>query len=221
MRRRSAILPLLMATLGLARGTAAADDEGIPPLRGWTRGVFLAVGAGSVGGLDYGGAGLAFELARGRGRWQAFGAGQVAFAAVGAPTSPTSPTSPEPPEPAAPPPDSVNGLRVRLGAGLRAIVRSMQPDGSAAIEMFVEGGAGVERFWWNGGGVLTRPDLSIGGGLQIRAFDWPIATVRFGMAVQVAAPVDDASTGLVCRGACTTGDTGLESAFITNFGASW
>lgn len=198
------------AALIVPAGAAAAGEDGPPPLRGWSRGMFVAAGGGSVGGLDFGGVGLDLELARGFGRWQVFGEAQAAWASLSRP-------APEPSGLVG----NVDGLRVRSGVGVRAVVRSMRPDHSAALELIAEAGLGVERFWWDGGGVLTRPDVAVGAGFQIRGFTWPIATIRFGLDVLVAAPVDGASVAAVCRGSCPRTSPGAESQFVTNIGVSW
>ncbi|HVV87763.1 MAG TPA: hypothetical protein VHE35_32210, partial [Kofleriaceae bacterium] len=115
-----------------------------------------------------------------------------------------------------------DGFDVRLGFGARRVLRAVEPDSSAAIELYVEGGGGVTRTWWNGGGTLTRPDLSVGAGWQIRGFQAPLLAIRLAVKVIVQPPIDDAATASLCHGTCPpAGHHGGDTAFIGQFGVSW
>jgi hypothetical protein len=217
---------LLVAVLAVTGGTlspppASADErerepgEPAPHVR-WNRGVFIAGHAGSVAGVSTGGMGLDIEVAHGRGRWQLFGDAFLAWTMI---------SVQQPPPGAAlattPPAEArgVDGFLARVGVGGRRVMRAFEPDHSASIELYVEGGAGLSRTWWNGGGTLTRPDLSFGAGWQVRALEedrgW---IIRFGLKAFVQPPLDSGACGALCP---DTGHRVSDSGFIGQFGASW
>ena len=217
---RALAAALAAAALTAAPGGAAADDDDdrdprqIAPLRGWTRGLYLGGYGGSIAGLSAGSFGLDLEVARGLGRWQLLGEASLHWVGVGA--------EPAPPGEPAPELDAPDGIRARLGAGARVIVRSFEPDHSAAIELYLEGGVGLERIWWNGGGTLTRPDVVLGGGWQVRGLRSPRVTIRMGARVIVQPPAGRDATTTVCRGTCPgSGQSGLDGGLLAHLGVSW
>lgn len=214
------------AVLALAAGASAAsaddrDHTRPAPFDRWSRGLFFAGEGVSVAGIDGAGFGVVGEVARGHGRWQLFGDAalmhtslQVAAAPVATAAMTTSPS---------PTPDAggVDGFETRLGLGARRLVRAFEPDHSASIEMYLQGGLGLSRVWWNGGGTLTRPDVSLGAGWQIRGFHTPLLSIRFAAAIVVRAPVDDQAMGF-CTGTCPpAGHHGADPGFISQVGVAW
>lgn len=215
---------LLVAVLAVTGGSlspppAAADEperergEPAPHVR-WNRGVFLSAHAGSVAGVSTGGFGLDLEVAHGRGRWQLVGDVYLAWTMISV-QQPTAALAATPP----PEVEGVDGFLARVGVAGRRVMRAFEPDHSASIELYLEGGAGLSRTWWNGGGTLTRPDLSFGAGWQVRALEedrgW---IIRFGLKAFVQPPIDSGACGALCP---ATGHRVSDSGFIGQFGASW
>ncbi|HVV82510.1 MAG TPA: hypothetical protein VHE35_05495, partial [Kofleriaceae bacterium] len=142
------------AALASRPAPAAADypdhaDGTIAPWKKWTRGLFFAGHGGSLAGIDEGGFGLDLELARGHGRWQFFGDSLIewtALSVVPAPlagasdpgaaagTAAADATTTTPPAGTAGT-DGTDGFDVRLGFGARRVLRAVEPDSSAAIEL--------------------------------------------------------------------------------------
>jgi hypothetical protein len=67
-----------------------------------------------------------------------------------------------------------DGTLQRLGLAARYNLLTLGTNGHGdggfaheAFEMFVEGGAGVQRIGWDGGGEYTRMDLELGGGVRL------------------------------------------------------
>jgi hypothetical protein len=62
------------------------------------------------------------------------------------------------------------GIMHRFGANTRfAVMRSSNYD--SALELYVEGGLGVQHFRWDAGGVWTRRDLAFGVGVSMLSAD--------------------------------------------------
>ena len=220
----------LLGALALAatpRAAHADDERPAPrPFPRWSRGLFAAGHAGAVAGISGGGFGVDIEVARGLGRWQLFG--DALFLSTSLAVNPTpataaaAPTTPAPTPAPTPVIEGPDGFETRLGLGARRVVRSFEPDHSAAIEMYLEGGVGLDRIWWNGGGTLTRPDVAFGGGWQIRMLERPRIAVRLAVKVIIQAPVDDAAMTGACLAACpASGHHGADSGFLAQFGVWW
>ena len=221
---RAGVAALAAGLLGA--GSAAADDRDHSrpaPFDRWDRGLFFTGGAVPVAGLDAGGFGATGEVARGHGRWQLVG--DLTVLHVGIATEPAPITGGTAAMTATPPPadvDGASGLEARLGVGGRRLIRAFEPDHSASIEMFVEGGVGLSRTWWNGGGTLTRPDLAFGVGWQVRGFETPLLAIRLGVKAIVAAPVDGGTTAAGCTRSCPPpGQHGADHGFLAHIGVAW
>lgn len=212
----AALAVVALTLTGTGRADAENDHREVAPLKGWSRAISFHGGGHSIGGVRAGGLGVDFELARGRGRWQLLGDAAVRWVSLSVYGPPLG--SP----PMTPIPEGPDGIEGRLGLGARWIARSFEPDHSAAIELFLEGSAGLERTWWNGGGVLTRPDLMVGGGWQIRGLQWPRIMMRITVKALVQAPVGDDVMRAVCRGSCpSAGRPGTDGGFIGQLGVAW
>ncbi len=100
------------------------------------------------------------------------------------------------------------GRMTRGGGTVRWSLADVAPaDAPLGLEFWVEGGAGVERVSWSRGGVLYRPDATLGFGFEIDGRGWRTPKPRhFGLylalrAVLARAPATDAPA--MCEGPCT------------------
>jgi hypothetical protein len=185
----------------LFAATAHADDEfvGAP---GHALGLAFAGHASHIGATNEGGMGANLEGALGLDRTQYFAEVMLASATLdGMP--------------------DVNGYFGRAGVGARWLARQFQPERGGGIEMFLEAVTGVERYWWRDGGTLTRPDLGLGVGVQLRAWQVHGATLRIGSRVMFA-PTDRESSLVACRGTgCPAGTATSVAGFVTTVGVAW
>jgi len=185
----------------LVSATARADDEfvGAP---GKSLGLAFAGHASHIGATSEGGMGANVEGALGLDRTQYFVEAMLASASLEAM------------------PD-VNGYFGRAGVGARWLARQFQLDHSGGIEMFLEAVSGIERYWWRDGGRLTRPDLGVGVGMQIRGWRFHGATIRLGSRVMFA-PTDRESSLVACHGTgCPAGTATSVAGFVTTLGFAW
>ncbi len=190
-----------------AAGTAAAghtpDEDGVVGNADHAFGVALLGQAGRIGGVGEGGIGMTLEAALGRGRWQYFV--EASAARVGLENATEEMT--------------FDGTLGRGALGARWIARQFQMDGEGGVELYLLGAAGLQRFWWDDGGKLTRPEVDVGWGTQVRLWKWRTeVAVRIDMRV-VFTPSDPASPLVACRGACAAGTSG--TGLISGIGASW
>jgi hypothetical protein len=155
-----------------------------------------------LSGLAEGGWGPGLELALGHGRWQLLAEGSVAWVTAG------------------PVDQEVHGRQLRGGGAVRWIARSFELMDFAAVEMALEAFAGVERFDWQGGGALVRPDLGVGVGWQIRTLKHHQLGFRSEARVFFAPTDRDAATA-VCRGTCTMPASTSSAGLMAIFGAQW
>lgn len=117
--------------------------------------------------------------------------------------------------------DGPRGTFGRGGAGVRWLARQFQPERDLGVELFLEAVTGVERYWWNGGGQLTRPDLGIGVGTQVRIWEVHNLTVRMTARVMFA-PTDPSSSLIACRGnGCPVGTSGSVAGFASGVVIGW
>ncbi len=145
--------------------------------------------------------GPGLELALGSGRWQYFG--ELALAHVDTETTMAS------------------GWMGRGGLGVRWIARQFQPEPGGAVELFLEAVTGVERYWWQDGGQLTRPDLGAGVGMQVRVWALHGLTLRLDTRV-VFTPSDRDAALVACRGGgCPAGTSTSVAGFVGGLGVGW
>jgi len=182
-----------------AAGTAHADVFEPAPGRAVELGV---VGhASHIGGDVEGGMGPGLELALGSGRWQYFGEAMLEHAE----TDTTMAT----------------GWMGRGGLGVRWLARQFQPEPGGGVELFLEASTGVERYWWQGGGQLTRADFAAGAGMQVRAWSLHGLTLRLGMRV-VFTPTDRDAALVACRGSgCPVGTSTSVAGLAGGLGVAW
>ncbi len=191
--------------LVLLAGTARADDVFVAaPGRAVSLG-FVAH-ASHLGATGEGDTGADLEAALGDGRTQYFGEVSLASATIEQMQGPSS---------------GETGHAGRAGVGVRWLARQFQPVRGGGVEMFLEAVTGIERYWWSDGGRLTRPDLGVGIGLQMRAWEFHGLTMRLGSRI-VFAPTDRESSFVICRGTgCPTGASTSIAGFTTGVVVAW
>ena len=195
---RIALGILLLSATAWAEG----DDDGFVPAPSHS----LAIGgighASHLGSSQEGGMGGDFEAALGTGRSQVFGELTVASASLDSMPS-------------------EHGTFGRAGTGVRWLARQFQPDRGGGVEMYLEAVAGVERYWWQDGGRMTRPDLGVGVGMQMRAWGFHGLTMRLGSRL-LFAPTDRESSLVACRGTgCPVGTSTSIAGFMTGIAIAW
>jgi len=193
--------------LVLASAQAGADGHYVPVASHSISLGFSGHGTHIDGASETGG-GPTLELALGVGRWQPFVEGMISTAGVGSWTMPAVD-------------DRVDGWMGRGGLGLRWIARQFRPDPSGAIELYLQAIAGVEKFWWHDGTRLTRPDVGVGFGTQIRVFPFHGFTTRIDVRL-LFTPTDRESAWVSCRGTCTAAtNDGSAAGFMTGMQFGW
>ena len=109
-----------------------------------------------------------------------------------------------------------HGLMHRLGGNVRyGYGRAGCKD--VGVELWAEGGVGVEQFRWDDGGVWTRPDLSIGlGGSFWVMNDTEHGAFSAGIRITVAPRNDVTGAPATCGGPCdsATPPTGYDRSFL-------
>jgi hypothetical protein len=155
-------LALLVSTT-VAYADDDEDDDGFTPNHRLSVAVGFAGHGSRVHGETEGGMGAIGELAIGSGRWQYIGEALVGSAGRGDPTDELM---------------HVGGRMLHGGAGLRWIARQFRPTERAGVELFLTSIAGVERFYFNDGGRVTRTTASLGVGMQVRGFKKPRFAIR-------------------------------------------
>jgi hypothetical protein len=188
-------------------GVAGADGEQqARPQPKVAVAALVGLGDWDVGPLTFGGTGPDVEIAMGVGR-----RGQVALEGFIARLDELH--------------TGVEATHGRAGVTGRWFPRAFHPDSLAVFEMYVEGGTGVQRTWWDGGGGLTRHDVTLGAGMQMRfTYGGGQLALRNGVQFLWAEPAPLARLERsVCHGTCP--DSGhsapLDVAFMWQFGLVW
>jgi hypothetical protein len=201
---------LALALVVAAAAPARGDDDGPEYVPAAKRSIgFGIVGhASRIGGVSEGGGGPSLELAVGVGRWQPFAEAAVSSAGFESWTMPAAESR-------------IDGWMARGGLGVRWIATQFMLEPGAAFEMYLETFGGFERFWWNAGGRLTRPDVGVGVGTQVRVWKPFHTTIRLDARI-VFTPGDRNGLWVSCRGSCppssqSTSSTGL----MAGLGWAW
>ncbi len=202
------VLATLVAAVPAHAGDDDADDEDGEFVAFPTRSIALSgLGHGSrIGGLSESGFGVALELALGRGRWQYFTEALMSSAGYGPWTAGIDDMR-------------IDGRMLHGGLGVRWLARQFRPDSSGGIEMFLLSMLGIQRFYFDDGGRLTRPEVALGAGFQVRLYKRPRLAVRIDARV-VFTPNDRESALVSCRGRCDM-EAGASTGFMTAFGVAW
>jgi hypothetical protein len=188
----------------LVSATAWAGESGDDFVGAPSRSIALGfVGHDShLGALSEGGMGADLEAALGSDRAQYFG--ELTMTSASVDTMP-----------------NVDGYFGRAGVGVRWLARQFQPERGGGFELVMEAVGGVERYWWKDGGRMTRPDLGLGIGLQMRAWKFHGLTMRLVSRVMFA-PTDRESSLVACRGSgCPMGTSTSIAGFMTGMVFAW
>jgi len=159
-------------------------------------GLYIGGGAGFVGNESIGGPAITTDYARGLGRFMLGGELSGRWLVT-------------------------NGVDVRAGGLVRWLARSFRPDSSAAIELYVDGSPGVQVIAANGARV-ARPDVRLGGGLQVR--DVGPVSIRIALRVTFAPPLSQEDVAAIaCRGQCmsTVPAPQIDDGFEVLVGIAW
>lgn len=198
---------LVFTVVAALTAPALADEEpAFAPLPTKSVGIAIQGHSTRIGGRSEGGAGPTLEFALGRDRWQYFAEGSIASTGYDAPTS-------------ADPLARIEGRMLRGALGLRWIARQFAPDSSGGVELFLLSALGAQRFYFDDGGRLTRPEVALGFGIQGRIFRRPRLAFRID-ARAVFTPNNRESALVACRGDCMD-ETGSSTGFITGIGLAW
>lgn len=198
---------LLAVALAVAPAVAHADDDG--EFVGFPKRSIAISGLGHgshIGGLSESGFGAALELAIGRGRWQYFGEAALSSAGYSSWTTGIDEMR-------------VDGKMLHGGLGVRWLARQFRPDSGGGFEMFLLSLLGLQRFYFDDGGRLTRPEVALGAGFEVRLYKRPKLAIRVDGRV-LFTPNDRDSTLVSCRGRCDMEDGGA-TGFMTAFGIAW
>jgi hypothetical protein len=198
---RTLLVPVLVLASLPARAEVFVLDVHPPAAR--SVGLTSWLQSTKISGLTAEAYGPNLQLALGWRRWQGFVEGSYSWASVG-------------PEGA-----EVLGRQARVGAGARYIARSIELESAGAIDLVLEGFAGWERYLWNDGTTLSRPDLGFGIGWQARLFVRSRQIVFRSMARVVFAPTDRDEASAVCRGTCTMPASASNSGLVAVIGFDW
>lgn len=190
----------------LVAGTARAEGDDFVAAPGHAVSLGAVAHASRLGAASESGMGGDLEGALGSDRTQYFGELALAHATIDAMTGTSA---------------GASGYLGRAGFGVRWLARQFQPERGGGIELFVEAVTGVERYWWVDGGRLTRPDLGVGIGMQMRAWKFHGLTLRLGSRVMFA-PTDRESSLVICRGTgCPMGASTSVAGFTTGMVIAW
>lgn len=205
-------LALVSTVLVVLTAPAVADDgsdddePAVTPLPATSIGFGFQGHGSRIGGRSEAGFGPTLELAIGRGRWQYVGEASVATSGMDEWTTPATEAR-------------IDGRLLRGSLGLRWIARQFSPDSAGAIELFLQSALGAQRFDFEDGRGVTRPEVAVGFGVQIRKFHKPRLAFRLD-ARAVFTPNDRESALVACRGNCMA-ETGASTGFLSGITIAW
>lgn len=176
-------------------GTASAETLAWPAR---LRALYVGMGVSYLGHESLGGPAITGEQAWGFGRWQVGGEASVRWLPL-------------------------TGVAVRPAIDARWLARSFRPDGSGAIELYLDGGVGAEMIASNGT-VAARPDVRFGWGLQVA----DVGRWRFRLAMRISLAPSfgrEAAETIACRGTCKTTTSAasppIDEGFEVLVGVAW
>lgn len=203
MRRVALALTTLAALAGVVR---ADEDPDHVPFKRLSAAIGVQGHGTRIGGRSEGGFGPTLELALGRGRWQYLAEGAIATSSMSDWTTPATEMD-------------IDGSLLRGGIGARWLARQFMPDDSGGIELVLHSLLGVQRFYFDDGSRLLRPELAVGAGVQGRVYRRP--RLAFRIEARVLFTPNDRETALVaCRGRCAN-ETGSSTGFMTGIAFAW
>jgi hypothetical protein len=193
-----AIVLALVATTRADDDSEQDEDGEIVPFP--KRSVALSFGGHGtrIDGNSESGIGAALELAVGRGRWQYFGEGGLASSALVAPLRTSGSAE-----------GMIRGRMAHAGLGVRWLARQFRPSSSGGVELFLLSRAGVQRFYFDDGTRVGRPELAFGFGLQGRVYKRP----------RIAFRMDARVLYTPCRDCMD--DSGSSTGFSSGIGFAW
>lgn len=205
---------LVVALTAAAPAVAHADDPATDddedgafvPLPKRSAGFGLLIHGSRIGGDTESGVGPYIEYALGRDRWQYVGEGSLSTTSRNLPNAPSDAMA-------------VGGKMLHGALGVRWLARQFRPDEGGGIELFLTSMLGAQRFYFSDGGRLTRPELAVGFGLQVRTYKRP--RIGFHLDARIVFTPNDRESSLVrCVGSCEM-EKGASTGFMTGFGLSW
>ncbi len=201
----------LVSTILIAlTAPALADDDDddeleIEPLPRTSMGFGFQGHGSRIGSRYEGGFGPTIEFAVGRGAWQYVAEASVATSGMDAWGTPAL--------------EEQDGRLVRGSLGLRWVARQFSPSRAVGIELLLLSALGAQRFAFDDNARLTRPEVSLGFGMQIRRFEKPRLTFRLD-ARAVFTPNDRKSSLVACRGNCMA-EAGASTGFLSGITLAW
>jgi hypothetical protein len=198
---RSLLIALACAlpSAALAESREPRRYDPVPPV---ALGVAAALHTHKLAGLVESGHGVNLELALGRSRWQYFAEASWARVVVG-------------------PDDDMVGRQLRGGIGVRWLARSFRFEDLGSTDLVLEVFTGVQRFGWDGGGALARPDVGFGIGWQTGVVLKDRQILLRSVARASFAPVERERVAPVCRGSCTMPVHASNSGLTVHLGFQW
>lgn len=197
---RAGILLLIAA----APAHADVETSKVRPFPSSSMTVGVVGHAGKLAGITESGWGPMLEFAVGGGRWQYLAEASLQFGHLGTKED-----------------FEIDGRRVRGGLGVRWLARSFELGRRGAIDMHLEGLAGVSRYDFDGMNRIVRPDLAVGVGYQIRVFGhMRVNQAGLRLSARVFfAPTDRDTITAACAGTCPTMTTAnSNSGLVAVFG---
>lgn len=195
----------MLAMIGVAFAPRAAAGEEARPQPRLSVAALVGLGDWDFGPLRFGGTGADIEVAAGVGK-----RGQVALEGFLALLADNR--------------FDTGMIHSRLGVTGRWFPRAFHPDSLAVFEMYVEAGTGLQSSWWDGGERLTRHDVTLGTGMQMRFRYRGQLALRNGVQFLWAEPAPLAQLErAVCRGTCPAAGHAapLDVGFMWQFGLVW
>ncbi len=196
MRSCLVVLTGLTLTLASSPATAGHRDDWVWPDT-WT--ASLTASVRQIASQSLAGPSLSLERAWGRRRWQAFASGRASWYFI----------------------EGDQGPAVAVGSGVRWLARSFVVDSSAAMQLFLDGGAEVDHALVANG--VTIPQLWLGWGIQVRRLNRDRQLmIRFIARVHVGRIWDrDRTVEAICRGCATQPSWGIDDGVTGGMAVSW
>jgi hypothetical protein len=189
---QSRIVAAIVAAIVICTAGAAAADTDYTPWPAWAPEVGFGGHVSRIGARSEGGVDGVLALAYGTGRWQLFG--EATLGTAGFDNTATTPALDM----------RIDGSRTWFGGGVRWLARQFVVERELLVEMDLHAQSGIERYAFDDGSVLVRPDVAVGVGWDIRVPRIHQLTTRIEVRI-VFAPNERAE--IACRGSCVATGT--------------
>jgi hypothetical protein len=196
----------LAALAGGPSSARAEDDAGFVAMPARSVAVGMQVHGSRIAGRSEGGVGPLLELAVGRARWQYLIEASIASAALSDDAAAHTADR------------QIDGRMARAAGGVRWLARQFAPAQGGGFELFLAGMVGLQRYYFDDGGRLTRPEVALGVGMQGRSYTRPRFAFRIDARV-VFTPGDREAQVLACRDTCMSG--AASTGFMTGVVLAW